>query len=374
LVQVLSPPAARFPLQVRSLLEKALALRERYEQGLISLHGLWTAAGRLEARLDRLLARPYRTEANRRLAQHLRHEQPHLFTFLRCPGLEATNNAAERALRGVVIAREVWGGNRTWNGARTQGILTSVLRTCRQQGQDAFALLVGLLRSPRRVRLSAASAEQPELTGTAGQYEPLRLMVVAGASADSRLWMELIERSHHLGCGVPVGAQLRYLVRSGRTAHQALACLQWTSAAWKMAARDRWIGWTHEQRARALPYIVNNSRFLILSWVRIKGLASKILAHCARQLPEDWQRRYGYWPLLLETVVDGQRFAGTCYRAANWIPLGQTQGRGRMDRYHQADGSPRKLLLVYPLCRHVQQRLREAQPPCFSSEAEAAWA
>jgi transposase len=148
LVQVASPSAARFPLQVRSLLEKALALRERYEQGLISLHGLWTAAGRLEARLDRLLARPYRTEANRRLAQHLRHEQPHLFTFLDCPGLEATNNAAERALRGVVIARKVWGGNRTWNGARTQGILTSVLRTCWQQGQDAFALLVGLLRSP----------------------------------------------------------------------------------------------------------------------------------------------------------------------------------------------------------------------------------
>jgi transposase len=148
LVQVVAPSAGGFPLQVRSLLGEALALRERYEQGLISLHGLWTAAGRLEARLDRLLARPYRTEANRRLAQHLRHEQPHLFTFLDCPGLEATNNAAERALRGVVIARKVWGGNRTWNGAHTQQILTSVLRTCRQQGKDALARIVGLLRSP----------------------------------------------------------------------------------------------------------------------------------------------------------------------------------------------------------------------------------
>jgi len=230
-------------------------------------------------------------------------------------------------------------------------------------------------RGPRRVRLSAASAEQPELTGTAGQYEPLRLMVVAGASGDSRLWMELIQRHHYLGYRVPVGAQLRYLVRSGRTADQVLACLQRTSAAWKMAARDRWIGWSHEQRALALPYIVNNSRFLILPWVRIKGLASKILGHCARQLPEDWQRRYGYRPLLLETLVDGQRLAGTCYRAANWILLGQTQGRGRMDRYHQADGSARKLVFVYPLCSHVQQRLREAQPPCFSeAEADADWA
>jgi hypothetical protein len=230
-------------------------------------------------------------------------------------------------------------------------------------------------RGPRRVPVTAQSQPQAPLEGSAGQYEPLRLMVVGGASADSRLWMELIQRYHYLGYRVPVGAQLRYLVQSGRTADQALACLQWTSAAWKMAARDRWIGWTQEQRARSLPYIVNNSRFLILPWVRIRGLASKILAHCARQLPADWERRYGYRPLLLETLVDGQRFAGTCYRAANWIPLGQTQGRGRMDRYHQADGSARKLVFVYPLCRHVQQRLREAQPPCFcQAEAKADWA
>jgi hypothetical protein len=85
------------------------------------------------------------------------------------------------------------------------------------------------------------------------------------------------------------------------------------------------------------------------------------------------KRPYGYRPLLLEILVDRQRFAGTCYRAANWIPLRQTQRRGRMDRYHQADGSARKLLFVYPLCRDVQQRLREAQPPCFS-EPEADWA
>lgn len=149
MTQAVSPAAAGFPLTVRALLEKALELRDRYAQGLVSLHGLWTAAGRLEAQLDRLLSRPRRAEANRRLADHLRHEQPHLLTFLRCPGLEATNNAAERALRGVVIARKVWGGNRTWNGARTQQVLSSVLRTCRQQGKDAFARLSGLLRSPR---------------------------------------------------------------------------------------------------------------------------------------------------------------------------------------------------------------------------------
>lgn len=217
-------------------------------------------------------------------------------------------------------------------------------------------------RGPRRVRLSGASQPQPELTGTAGDYEPLQLIVVEPGT-DSTLWYELIERYHYLGYRVPVGAQLRYLVRSERTGEAVLACLQSSSAAWKMAARDRWIGWSAVERARNLPYIVNNSRFLILPWVRVKGLASKILARCARQLPGDWERRYGYRPLLLETLVDGQRFGGTCYRAANWIPLGETQGRGRMDRHHQADGSARKLVLVYPLCPNVQQRLREASPP-----------
>jgi len=221
-------------------------------------------------------------------------------------------------------------------------------------------------RGPRRVRLTAGSAPLPELGGTAGDYEPLRLIVVEGASADSRLWMELIERHHYLGYRVPVGAQLRYLVRSARTGEAVLACLQWSSPAWKMAVRDRWIGWSAAERARNLVLIVNNSRFLILPWVRVKGLASKILARCARQLPDDWERRYGYRPLLLETLVDARRFAGTCYRAANWIALGETRGRGRMDRHHEADGSARKLVLVYPLCRDLPKRLRQALPPQYS--------
>ena len=107
-----------------------------------------TATGRLEAKLDRRLEKHYQHPANRRLARHLEHEQPWLFTFLHCPGLDATNHAAEGAIRGMVIARKVWGGNRTWAGARTQQILVSVLRTCGQQGKDAFVRLVSLLRSP----------------------------------------------------------------------------------------------------------------------------------------------------------------------------------------------------------------------------------
>jgi transposase len=152
MAQITSPVAAAFPLAVKGLLQTSLELRDRYERGEVSEHGLRTATGRVEAKLERTLEKHYRNPANQRLANHLLHQQPGIFTFLRCPGLDATNHAAERALRGMVIARKVWGGNRTWKGAHTQEVLVSVLRTCWQQGQDAFALLVSLLRA-RQVRI-----------------------------------------------------------------------------------------------------------------------------------------------------------------------------------------------------------------------------
>lgn len=153
MARILTPGAALFPRAVQHLLQASLALRDRYAQGEVSEHGLRVATGRLEAELDRHLERRCRNPANRRLRRHLEHERPWLFTFLYCPGLDATNHAAERAIRGMVIARKVWGGNRTWEGARTQQVLVSVLRTCWQQGKDAFARLVGLLRSRQAVTL-----------------------------------------------------------------------------------------------------------------------------------------------------------------------------------------------------------------------------
>ncbi len=150
MAEVATPVAAGFPLAVKALLEQGLSLRDRYLGQKISLHGLWTATGRLEAKLDRLLARNYREPANRRLAKHLLHERPYLFTFLYCPGLvDATNNLAERVMRTLVMIRKNWGGNRTEHGARAQAILTSVLCTARQQDKDVFQLLVDLLRSPQ---------------------------------------------------------------------------------------------------------------------------------------------------------------------------------------------------------------------------------
>ena len=153
MARIASPVAAAFPLAVKDLLQTSLQLRDRYLEQEISEHGLRSATGRLEAQLDRLLEKSYRDPANRRLAQHLQHERPYLFTFLYCPGLDATNHEAERAIRWMVIARKVWGGNRTWEGAWTQQVLVSVLRTCWQQGKDAFTRLVGLLHTRQRVIL-----------------------------------------------------------------------------------------------------------------------------------------------------------------------------------------------------------------------------
>jgi hypothetical protein len=209
---------------------------------------------------------------------------------------------------------------------------------------------------PRQIELSEASAPQARVEGSAGEFEPLQFEVVEKGKG-SQLWTELIERHHYLCYRVPVGANLRYLVRSGRGGGSVLACLLWSSPAWKMAARDQWIGWNVQQRVRNLQLIVNQSRFLVLPWVQVKGLASKILAKSARQLPSDWERRYGYRPLLLETLVDPQRFRGTCYRAANWIRVGQTCGRGRMDREHKAHGQLVKDIYLYPLARNTRQHL-----------------
>ena len=208
-------------------------------------------------------------------------------------------------------------------------------------------------RGPRRADVSGACPEPAPIACAASECEPLELVLVEG-KAESRRWREQMERYHYLGYRVPFGANLRYWVRHGE---QELACLLWTSPAWKMQARDKWIGWSDEQRRHNLQGIVNNGRFLILPWVQVQGLASKILALSARQMPRDWESRYGHRPLLLETLVDTVRFRGTCYRAANWIRVGQTTGRGRMDREHASHGRAIKDIYVYPLARDVREHL-----------------
>jgi hypothetical protein len=180
--------------------------------------------------------------------------------------------------------------------------------------------------------------------------------VVTGAGNPRRecLWNEFVERYHDLGFGVPLGSHIKYFVEfSG----QPIACLAFGGAAWRLQARDTWIGWSDEDRARRLPLVVNNTRFLILPWIRIPNLASRLLSLATRRVPADWQQLYAYRPVLLETFVDVERHSGICYRAANWRHVGYTKGRGRMDRHFQA-GQSRKAVLLYPLVDNAAHRLR----------------
>jgi len=180
---------------------------------------------------------------------------------------------------------------------------------------------------------------------------------VADSGARQR-FRELVGRYHTLGYKVPYGAHLQYLISISRPAPTVVGCLQFSSAAWRMQARDRWIGWDDVTRARHLQQVVNNSRLLLLPWVQIKNLVSVTLARALRRLPADWQAQYGVTPLLVETLVDPAQYTGACYRAANWVELGQTSGRGRFDREHRRHGARPKLVFVYPLRRDARARLR----------------
>lgn len=176
---------------------------------------------------------------------------------------------------------------------------------------------------------------------------------LVAAKRDSLLWNAYIHRYHYLGYQLMPGAQLRYFVRADT---QVVALLSFGASAWKTRPRDEFIGWTHEQRPRNLHLIVNNARFLIVPWIKCRNLASRILAMTSRRLAHDWHTRYAYRPVLLETFVEKPRFAGTCYRAANWHYLGDTQGRGKLDRLHR-NAQPVKSIWVYPLVSDFRRQL-----------------
>lgn len=221
------------------------------------------------------------------------------------------------------------------------------LRRRRPQGSST--------RIPRTARGEPGEA----LVGSVEEFGSLSVEEVR-SSADSELFRELVGRYHYQGYTVAYGAQLRYLMFISQPQRQVVGCLRFSSPAWRLSARDQWIGWDETVRARNLQRVVANSRFLLLPWVRIRNLASRVLAQGARQLTLDWPARYGVKPLLLETLVDPERFQGTCYRAANWIKAGLSAGRGRMDRAHQRHGLSPKKVFLYPLVRGAARRLRES--------------
>lgn len=207
-------------------------------------------------------------------------------------------------------------------------------------------------RPANKVQFTSATAPKPKINKPVDALPCVQLRIVMGRQ-QSRLWNEYIHRYHYLGYKPLPGAQLRYFVICE---NNIIALLGFGASAWQCAPRDKYIGWSHDQRKKNLQYIVNNARFLILPWVKCKNLASKILSLTSHRLSGDWQAHYGYQPVLLETFVERDRFAGTCYKAANWVLVGQTKGRGKLGPAGKIS-VPIKDLWLYPLERNFRHIL-----------------
>ncbi|MCK5219270.1 DUF4338 domain-containing protein [bacterium] len=248
-----------------------------------------------------------------------------------------------------------------WNWRQPNGYLKDML--CR-------SLLLrleeqGLIQLPPRRcqpwlwRRSVVSAPQVQLTKTPmpdslPQLQPIQIIKVARRSDSYRLYKNLIQHHHYLGFTTPVGEHLEYLFYSQE---RPIACIGWCSSPRHIGCRDRFLGWNQTHRQRALHRIIVNTRFLILPGIKVPNLASWILGTVARRIARDWQEVYAHLVFFLETFVDETKgFRGTCYRAANWIYLGQTTGRGKNDHTHCPNRS-RKLVFGYPLVKNYQEAL-----------------
>jgi len=234
----------------------------------------------------------------------------------------------------------------------------------------------GLIQLPKRQRPSSnglrnrhaplvAHATEP-IGGALRNLRPLTVSVVEAGCEDLQLFNCLLRRYHYLGHRNTVGENIRYLARDriGRP----VGCALFGSAAWKCAARDAWIGWDRGTRETNLGLLTNNTRFLVLPWVVVPHLASHLLACLARRIRGDWEAKYGHPVHALETFVDRSRFRGTCYRAANWVRLGATQGRTRNDRERCIRASVKDVYL-YPLIKNFRREL--CVPACSRPEGMA---
>jgi hypothetical protein len=254
-----------------------------------------------------------------------------------------------------------------WNWRTTQGELKDMAaRTLLLKMEKQ-----GWIRLPERRSKSPTRSGQPRITGGSAldespiecglaQLTPLRLQEVSQPDqrAERARLESSLDRYHYLGYRSRVGQNLQYWVCDRRD--RPLGCVVFGAAAWQCAVRDQWIGWSVDQRAQQLGQLVNNTRFLIFSWVRVPHLASHILGLVSRRIGRDWQAKYQQPIWLLETFVDRQRFAGTCYQAANWIRLGQTKGRGRQGLRSQILPTTIKDIYVWPLHRNFRRHLQVA--------------
>lgn len=202
-------------------------------------------------------------------------------------------------------------------------------------------------KNPRPVMVDATP-----LRGTLSELRPLTFRQVRRTREES-LFNGLVQEHHYLGYTQPVGEHLKYLVYSG---NRPLACFAWSSAPRHLGPRDRFIGWSADVRRRNIRFVAYNTRFLILPWVEVPNFASHLLGRMAKVLSGDWERVYGHPVYFLETFIDFGRFRGTCYRAANWVVLGRTTGRGKDDQTRKPNRSIKEVL-GYPLTPHFRQQL-----------------
>ena len=273
----------------------------------------------------------------------------------------------------IAFIRQLLADHPSWNRTRLSRELCSAWQWCRPDGRPkdmaCRTLLLKLERAgqialpPRQARSmngfrkeSAAPGphETEEIRCSLNTLIPLSITVVSPQSDAHALFNCLLSQYHYLGHRTTVGENIKYLVQD--SVCRPLACVLFGSAAWKIAPRDEFIGWDQRTRERNLGSITSNTRFLILPWVKVPHLASHILSQIARRIGADWMAKYGHPIYLLETFVDRSRFRGTCYRAANWIWMGQTQGRTRNDQKHSIH-APVKDIYVYPLSNHFRREL-----------------
>jgi hypothetical protein len=255
---------------------------------------------------------------------------------------------------------EAWGW-RQGNGALCDMVCRSLMLALHRAGHIA---LPEKKHSPpnslakRRRPATDFELDQSPVECGLQELRPLTIRQVRRTEADG-LYNGLIERFHYLGYTQPVGEHLKQIVFAG---DRPVACLGWSSIPWHIGPRDKFIGWSAAVRRQNLHLAVYNTRFLILPWVKVKHLASHILALAMRTISADWQRAYNHPVYYLESFVDTERFAGTCYKAANWKCLGQTTGRGIKDKKHIVSLS-RKDVLGYPLTKAFREKLCQVNVP-----------
>ena len=266
----------------------------------------------------------------------------------------AHREASRRRLSQLLCA--AWGWTQP-NGAPRDMVCRGLMLALERAGLIELPPVRRTPRNPlaRRARPVPVAVDPTPLRCSLSELGPLTFRQVR-RTAEEALFNGLIEGHHYLGYTQPVGEHLKFMVYAGE---RPMACFAWSSAPRHLGPRDRYLGWSPHARRRNIGLVAYNNRYLILPWVQVPHLASHLLGRMVKMLPAEWERVYGHPVCFAETFVDPERFRGTCYRAANWIFLGRTSGRGKDDQTHRANRTL-KDVLAYPLAEDFRERLGEA--------------